>query len=180
MLTAPSSNLGQSPRVARGAEKCQECPPFLPPPKPSAQPHSTRFHSASPPHPSQSAPEEKSAVCLFFINLPTRRACNARTAACMPGLREKSNESQLPRSETRASIGGRVPEGVGVGGLQSYQTKEKKEQNQSLPHSFHERRSCKCENFLRSQHSKGKGNIFLAATPPLLKHGVQLGGCLVK
>jgi len=27
---------------------------------------------------------------------------------------------------------------------------------------------------------EGKGNIFLAATPPLLKHGVQLGGCLVK
>lgn len=81
MLTAPYSNLGLSPRVARGAQKCQECP--------LASPRHSPQHALSFGIPAASLPEctgGKSAVCLFFINLHTRR--HAHMHRHMPGLRE--------------------------------------------------------------------------------------------
>lgn len=68
-----------------------------------------------------------------------------------------------------------------MGGLPSYQPTERGAKSKPPP-LFHERRarrSCKCENFLRSQHSKGKV-IFSWLRPLIANARRSLGVCLVK
>lgn len=182
MLTAPYSNLGQGPCVARGAQQCQECP--CSPPRRSPQ------RTLSFGIPAASLPEctgGKSAVCLFFINLHThthaRGSTHRRTAACQASRKIKLEQAPKEGAASLRSlhwwpVPGRAQRTVGE--LQSYQTRKRRE-IKATP-SFHEHRtrwSCKCENFLRSQHSKGK--VTFSWLRPLIANAHRLlGVCLVK
>lgn len=128
---------------------------------------------------------EKSAVCLFSINLHALHGAGRTRSA---GLQENPIKAGLqggsPAPEpppVAASRRGRRRAG-GAAKVLNPPRGAKSKPLPPPPSLFHERRarrSCKCENFLRSQHSKGKV-IFSWLRPLIANARRSLGVCLVK
>lgn len=122
-------------------------------------------------------------LLLTYTHTHTHGSMHTRTATCQASGKIKLKQAPKEGAASLRSLHRwPVPGGAQcmVGGLQSYQTNKRRE-IKAAP-SFHERRtrwSCKCENFLRSQHSKGKV-IFSWLRPLIANAHRSLGVCLVK
>lgn len=155
-----------------------------------AQPTAQAFIRHPRPHPSQSAAEAKSALFVCFALTSAQSGAAAHTHRRTPSPRQhrikpgsQGGSCQPAGAPPVAKIPGRAR--CVVWGLRSYQTNTKREIKAAPfppPTLFHERRtcwSCKCENFLCSQHSKAKV-IFSWLRPLIANAHRSLGVCLLK